>query len=268
MWSGTSLRQSVASAILIALITACSSDKQASAFPVGIEITHRFAKEPLNPGRTLYKTAAGDEISVEQLRYYLSNFRLRRSDGTWFSNPKDPQTSQGYFLVDAARQESQAFLIGPVPKGEYIGIEFLLGVDPERNNAGAQRGDLDPARGMFWTWNTGYIFFKLEGHSEQSPGKQHEVAYHLGSSANVSNARRIYLPLKPEAIKVESGNVAQIHLGVDVAQVFEGAHRIRIADLHEAMSPKSGESIADNVAGIFNVEHVHNTAVAGNAASH
>ena len=266
MGSGTSFRQACAAAILAALLGGCSSGQQADAFPVGIEISHNVGAQPLRLDGAVYKTAAGDEFSVDHLRYYLSNVRLRKADGSWFANPKDPQTSQGYFLVDAALKESSNFLIGPVPSGEYTGIEFLVGIDPERNTAGAQRGDLDPARGMFWTWNTGYIFFKLEGHSPHSLDKKHALTYHLGGSGSVNGARLVYLPLRPESIKVRAGNVAQIHLGVDVAQVFEGAHRIRIGELSEAMSPKAGEPIADNVAGAFSIEHVHNTAVAGNAA--
>jgi hypothetical protein len=34
-------------------------------------------------------------------------------------------------------------------------IKFLLGVDSLKNVSGIQTGALDPAKGMFWTWNTG-----------------------------------------------------------------------------------------------------------------
>lgn len=267
MGSARTFGQYIAVVIMVALLAGCSSGKQADGFPVGIEISQRVGTQPLSLDGALYKTAGGEEFSVDQLRYYLSNFRLRKTDGSWFANPKNAQTSQGYFLVDASLKESQQFLIGPVPPGEYSGIEFLIGVDPERNTAGAQRGDLDPARGMFWTWNTGYIFFKLEGYSAQSGGKQHEITYHLGASGAVSGARLVYLPLRPQPIRVGAGNIAQIHLAMDIAQVFDGAQRIRIADLFEAMSPTAGAAIADNVAGAFSVEHVHNTPLARDAAA-
>jgi hypothetical protein len=267
MGSATSFGQLLTVAVLFVLLTGCSPGQQADGFPVGIEISQRVGAQPLRLDGSKYRTAAGEEFSVDHLRYYLSNFRLRKTDGSWFANPKNVQTSQGYFLVDASIKESQNFLIGPVPPGEYSGIEFLVGVDPERNNAGAQRGDLDPARGMFWTWNTGYIFFKLEGHSAQSPGKQHEITYHLGGSGSVSGARLLYLPLRPEPIRVGADNIAQVHLSADIAQVFDGAQRIRIADLYEAMSPRAGTPIADNVAGAFSVEHVHNTPVTRDAAA-
>ena len=267
MWSATSFRQKFAAAILIALMTACSPGKQADRFPVGIEITHQVATQPLRLDGALYKTSAGDEYSVDHLRYYLSNFRLRRTDGTWFVSPQNAESSQGYFLVDAALKQSQTFSIGPVPAGEYSGIEFLIGVDTARNSAGAQSGTLDPARGMFWTWNTGYIFFKLEGHSPQSSSKQHELTYHLGGSEPISGARLVFLPLGAVAIKVDAKTHAQIHLSADISQVFEAAHRIRIAELSEAMSPKAGVPIADNIAGLFRVAHVHNDAVAGNATA-
>ncbi len=267
MGSGSSFRQAFAAAILGALLGGCSPSAETNAFPVGIEITHQVATQPLRLDGTLYKTAAGDEYSLDHVRYYLSNFRLRRTDGTWFVNPQSAESSQGYFLVDAALKESQTFPIGLVPPGEYSGIEFLIGIDPVRNGAGAQNGELDPARGMFWTWNTGYIFFKLEGHSPQSSSKKHELTYHLGGTGPTSGARLVFLPLGKESIKVNAKTRAQIHLSADIAQVFEGVNRIRISELSEAMSPQAGVPIADNVAGLFSVEHVHNVAVADNAAA-
>src|SRR3569623_2571891 len=106
MGSSTSFRQVCAAAILAALVGGCSAGKQADAFPVGIEISHHVGAQPLSQDGTAYKTAAGDEFSVDHLRYYLSNFRLRKADGSWIANPKDAQTSKGYFLVDAAEKES------------------------------------------------------------------------------------------------------------------------------------------------------------------
>jgi hypothetical protein len=48
---------------------------------------------------------------------------------------------------------------------DITGIRFLLGVDSARNVSGIQTGALDPARGMFWTWNSGYVMAKIEGSS-------------------------------------------------------------------------------------------------------
>lgn len=267
MWRATFFGRRTAAVALIAFASGCSSSRSAITAPVEIDIEHRVGTAPLRLGGTGYRTPAGDEFTVDHLRYYLSNFRLRSADGRWFANPQSPQSSQGYFLVDAAAKETQTLRIGPLPQGDYSGIEFLIGVDPERNHAGAQAGDLDPARGMFWTWATGYIFFKLEGHSPQSLAEQHQLLYHLGASDKVSDARRVFLTLQPEPIHVSAGTPAKIHLIADVSQAFDGAHSIRITELSEAMSPATSAPIADNVAGLFSVDHSHGIAAADHALS-
>ena len=52
-----------------------------------------------------------------------------------------------------------------LPEGDYTELQFLLGVDSLHNVSGAQTDDLDPAKDMFWTWNSGYVMAKMEGNS-------------------------------------------------------------------------------------------------------
>jgi hypothetical protein len=55
-----------------------------------------------------------------------------------------------------------------------------LGVDSIRNVSGIQTGALDPLKGMFWTWNSGYVMAKLEGSSESSNSAGNRFTYHIG----------------------------------------------------------------------------------------
>jgi hypothetical protein len=244
-----------------ALLAGCNRGGTAQdGLPLRLEISHVVGNQPLQLGAG-YTTAAGESYSIERLRYYLSNFRLRRVDGSWFVNPQSPDSSRGYFLIDEADAASKQFQIGPIPPGSYAGIEFLVGVDAQRNGAGAQTGTLDPARGMFWTWNTGYIFFQLEGHSPQSGDAAHALTYHVGGGSGAL-AHSVYLPLQP-GVTVDADNTAEVHLFADVSQVFDGAHHLRFAGVSSAMDPESAAQLADNSAGLFRVDHVHRLPRAG-----
>ncbi len=249
----------LAAAWLLSL-AGCSLGGAPAGLPLRIEISHVVGDAPLQFGNT-YRTAAGDSWSAERLRYYLSNFRLRRADGSWFVNPQSADSSRGYFLVDEADGASKQFQIGPVPAGSYSGLEFLVGVDAARNGAGAQTGTLDPARGMFWTWNTGYIFFQFDGHSPQSGDAEHALSYHVGGGGGAT-AHSVFLPL-PAPVEVTADTSAELHLHADLARLFDGAHALHPASLFTAMDAAAAAQIADNSAGLYRIDHVHRLPKAG-----
>lgn len=250
-------------AACLLLLAGCGHGGAQGGLPLRIEISHVVGDAPLQLGDS-YKTAAGDSWSAERLRYYLSNFRLRRADGGWFVNPQATDSSRGYFLVDEADAASKQFQIGPLPEGSYSGIEFQVGVDAARNSAGAQTGTLDPARGMFWTWNTGYIFFQFEGHSPQSSDAEHALTWHTGGGAGAP-ARSVFLQFQTP-LQITAENSAELHLHADLARLFDGAHMLRPATLPTAMDPVAAAEVADNSAGLFRIDHVHKLPKAGLAA--
>ena len=63
-----------------------------------------------------------------------------------------------------------------------------LGIDSTTNMGGAMAGDLDPMKGMYWTWQSGYINFKLEGSSNLCPTFKNEFQFHFGGYAFPNNA--------------------------------------------------------------------------------
>lgn len=250
------MRWWAAACAALSLLPGCA--KPALPPAVAIEISHVVGAQPFALGET-FKTAAGDPFTATRLRYYLSGFRLRRADGSWFEAPRDEQSDAGYYLVDEAVPASKTFKLPPAPAGEYQGVEFRLGIDPARNHGGAQTGVLDPARGMFWMWNTGYIFLKLEGQSPASPEDEHRVTLHIGGGDAL--ARTIYLALDAKPIRVAAGVQPTIHLAADVAAFFAGEPPLRLAETHSVMSAPEGAPLADRAARLFRLEHVHNEPV-------
>ena len=101
----------------------------------------------------------GDSLKFDKFKYYLTNVQLKKSDGTWWKD------IESYYLVDLSLLNGNIITIDNVPNGTYTEMKYVLGVDSARNNSGAQTGVLSVANGMFWSWNTGYIFLKAEGES-------------------------------------------------------------------------------------------------------
>ncbi|MNY06961.1 hypothetical protein D3C86_1397440 [compost metagenome] len=109
----------------------------------------------------------------------MSNIRLKKADGSWWVQP------DSYFLLNLANGINPSIQLSGVPHGEYTEVSYVLGVDSLRNVSGAQSGDLSPALGMFWSWNSGYIMLKAEGLSPNSDSGS--FAYHLGGFSGKDN---------------------------------------------------------------------------------
>jgi len=128
---------------------------------------------PIQLGPLAYTNQAGNQYSVDLLKYYISNIKFLNQGVV-------VHAADNYELVNAADASSLAFNIA-VPQGNYDEIRFLLGVDSASNVSGAQGGELDPSYGMFWDWNTGYIYFKHEGQFIDSAGDTLPLVYHYGA---------------------------------------------------------------------------------------
>jgi hypothetical protein len=232
--------------------TSCS-DKEAepSSNALRLEVSHVVGNSSLvlnSP--TPYTTPAGDAFTVSTFKYYLSNFRLKKADGTEYAVP------ESYFLIDEAKAESKTITLNAIPDGDYNALTFMIGVDSTHNVSGAKAGVLDPINNMFWDWNTGYIFTKLEGSSPQAPGN-HGLLLHVGGFKTPNNAIRTVSPaLGGSKIQIRQDRTPTIHLQADVLRMLSGPNTIRFAQTYNVMGAGTNAmKLADNyAAGMFTVQ--------------
>jgi len=88
--------------------------------------------------------------------------------------------SVSYRLLDFSNRSSLNFSL-PINTHRASYIRLTLGVDSVTNAAGVHCCALDPANGMYWSWQSGYIQFKLEG--KEKDGEP--LNLHLGGFSNV-----------------------------------------------------------------------------------
>lgn len=213
----------------------------------------------LNTGS--YTNAAGQTFKVTKLKYYVSNFVLTNTNGTVYTVPQD----SCYFLID----EGDALTHEPilkVPEGEYKTLTFMVGVDSLRSTKDISKrtGVLDPTAAggdMYWGWNSGYIFFKMEG---TSPASMMGFMYHIGgfggySSATINNLKTITLDLASRGVpQVKAGKATNIHLMVDVLKMFNGTTNVSIAANPMVMFEPYSVNIANNYTAMFRHDHTEN----------
>jgi hypothetical protein len=194
-----------------------------------------------------YQNTFGETFTVRNFKYYISNIIL-------YNDTKTQSYPDGYFLVDDTDSASQQIKLNTSLKN-ITAIKFLLGVDSLKNVSGIQTGSLDPAKGMFWTWNTGYVMAKLEGNSPSANMPQHAFSYHVGGYKQNENAAREIMLQLPQTL--DCTNHCTISINADVLKWFNGEHEIKILNTPFCHEPgKLATMIADNYANMFSIETV------------
>jgi hypothetical protein len=203
-----------------------------------------------------YVNAMGDTFKISKFNYYISNVVITKTDGSFFTE------SNSYHLVRHSSTSTSLINIANVPVGSYKSVSFMIGIDSTRNVSGTQSGDLDPvvATDMFWTWNSGYIFVKLEGSSNQSGAADKKLTYHVGGGGTVNKAQRmVNLSFGTSIANVSETATPIIHISVDAMEMLKTPNTINFANDYMLMtSGPSAKKYADNYADMFHFEHIHN----------
>jgi len=220
-----------------------------------IEFENQVNGSPLALNTTTYKNAKGEDFKINVFKYYVSNIKLSKADGTTYLLP------ESYFLIDASKAESTNVTLKDVPTGDYTKIEYTIGVDYARNFAGAQTGALDPINGMFWTWNSGYIFVKLEGTSPQSTATGNAIIFHIGGVTDPNNTIRTFTTEINAAnpLRIRTDGKPNMHFIVNAAALFTSKTDVSFATLNMTMGGANAVIVANNYAnGLFRLDHIHN----------
>lgn len=248
------------------LFISCSEDEQITQGSIALNFDNVVgtANLQLNTNNTPYTNANDEAYKITWLTYYVSNIKLKKADGTTYNDPIKPDGSAGYYLIDEANALSQEVTLQNVPAGDYTEVTFTIGVDATQVDQGAQTGALDPAKGLFWSWNSGYIFMAVEGESPASTQVGNAFQYHVGgykedaASNQVNNIKTVTLSLNGESAPVRSGHEPEVHILFDVNKFFNGiGEQVTFTTSSARHSPKACQNLAGNIAASFVVDHVH-----------
>lgn len=136
-----------------------------------------------------YTTSAGARFKIETYRYYVSNIRLVRDNGSEYA------VSGKVLLVNT---NTLNYDLGEVPIDSYIGVRFMIGLDsltnhkdPTAYSSGNPLAIQSP--GIHWSWNSGYIFMMTEGSCDTTATNtdvlnalgqyNHSMFFHIGTDA-------------------------------------------------------------------------------------
>jgi len=116
-------------------------------------------------------------------------------------------------------------------------------------------GDLNPANNMYWVWNTGHIFLKLEGTVTSANNKA--LTAHIGGYRAPYSAIVTAAPTFPSgtALAVRANQTPTINLTANVLKIFDGTTHLPLSTFPTAMMPSAASvQVAQNyAAGMFTV---------------
>jgi hypothetical protein len=229
----------------------------------------------MNNSANLYTNAAGEKFSISSLQYFISNIEVTTTAGKVYVVNQD----SSYFLISGGDKATR-FAKVRVPDGDYSKLKFTLGVDSLRSTMPLEKrtGVLDPAyggghdlSGMYWGWNSGYIFFKFEGNADVisndingDPTGKHQFKYHIGgfggySAPTLNNVKTVTMDLDPGGIaKVRTGRQSNIHVLVDLMKAFNGSNNFSIAAHPTVMFSDFSTKVAANLTEMFKHDHTEN----------
>ncbi len=206
-----------------------------------------FEGQPLVLNRQPYVTQNNDTVFIDELKFYVSNFSFTGVDG------KVVQENQQVHLVDAEDSSTWTIEFDQPKNKAYQTIRFFIGTDSITNVSGALDGDLDPVKGMYWAWNTGYVAARLVGHSTACHTLHHAFDFHIGGYLSPYNSiRQVTLPIPGIDFTKETNDIRSCVIMADIGEWFKQPVKIDLSKTNSIVIPgKEAMMMADNYADMF-----------------
>ncbi|MBL0102575.1 MAG: hypothetical protein IPP51_01650 [Bacteroidetes bacterium] len=232
--------------LILVTITTVSSCKKDTETPASTEETlsfhlHRNVGTADGIYDSLYQTASGRKFNITDYRFYISNIVLIKGDGSLY-----PLTGK----VILAGPSAMEYELQKVPVGNYKGFTFMMGLDSITNHsdpttfgAGSPLAVQTPS--IHWDWNSGYIFFKVEGKVDTTAAANgsadFDYLYHIG----MDDLKRT-IDFSTNAFSVVSGSPHELHIEFDLLEALSNVDMRTENMTHTMDNFPLATKIADN----------------------
>lgn len=229
-------------------LSACRNEPEASVSnptKVNVRFNALWDNQPFQM-QQVYTDDFGNRLRCDKLMNYVALITLIKDDGTEVQ-------IKDFMLLDF--YEENAFN-AEIPAGKYTGLRFGIGVPRDYNK------DQDPAQypsssalsvagsqGMFWVWNTGYIFAKFEGKCDTTGTEGAELLTPIAIHAGDDPSYREFLS-QPFMLDM-NGNSRTLQVNLHVDRIFSpvNGNEVNIAEqavTHTSTNPQLAADFMDN----------------------
>ena len=201
-----------------------------------LHFNHLMSNENVVLDKTYF--VKNDTLLIQTLKYYISKIQfLQKGKIVW-------KEKNSFHLINEEDINSKQITFKNFPKNiQCDAIQFCVGIDSTTNYDGVKGGDLDPTKGMYWTWQNGYINFKLEGKSAACKTRNNQFQFHIGGY------QFPYASMQTITLLCSKN---EIFIDVHIDQLLQ---QIDIATQNEIVQPsKEAVLIAQKLAPIFSIK--------------
>lgn len=223
--------------LLILLFYTAGSTLFAQTFKRTVSFAGYFKEAKIDIPENGFEAHDSNRLVIQVLKFYASNVRFLHQGEVVFAE------QNSYHLIDIQKQNPVTFFISADSVFEPDAIQFDLGIDSVTNAGGVMGGDLDPAKGMYWAWQSGYINLKLEGQSLLCNTRNHAFEFHLGGYMDADYClQKVVLPISSNG---------EINIKLDIAPFLQS---IDLTKQNQIMSPgKAAVELSEQIANCFSI---------------
>jgi hypothetical protein len=248
------------------LVTACKSKKEEDPNPYGNDALtakgtllfhlHNYLDIVEVDGYNIvYTTSEGRKISLSRGQFYISEIKLEKLDGTFYS-----VTDKKILKV----QTTDIYEIGEVPVGNYKSVRFKVGLSSSVNaqDPPSSASNILNKPEMWFSGTAqpdGYVFVNIEGKIDTTTAANgatidmQNFSYHIGTNAAYT---QVIMPDKNFTIVKDQAQY--VHLLADYNKIFDGIQLNNSNNL-TMVSPADnatalGAQLRNNIASMFMYE--------------
>jgi hypothetical protein len=176
--------------------------------------------EPFELGKPYILDSVNSPFTISLFKCYVSHFAFYNNQELVYDATDEA------FLLDCSEKNSLTRTITLPRDINYTELRFYFGIDDKTNDKGISGGDLDPTKGMYWTWQTGYINMKMEGTCPASGATDHTFQFHLGG----------FMPpfVSFQPVSLITANKKELSISIEFTDFIK---KIKLANVHAVMSP-------------------------------
>lgn len=195
--------------------------------------TPKSGNEAIRMGQTI-TTPANEDLTINEIKFFVSQLAMVDLDGVEYpAEPLEGDSCQaGIWLVDFTNPNYNAgygnisYRVSfKVPAGEYADNRFAVDVPRSYNLADITTNPypLNGSNGMYWSWNSGFKFFVLNGVSSAIGGRPVHLSIGQGFRAVQYNFRSMLLAAQRPTINVEADKTTRLTFEYDINSLLTNA---------------------------------------------